>query len=175
MADTTGAGEGGYQYLWDNDLKAFFQGVPDNLLYKVNGQPVVYLWSDNSFAFTNQGNGNSARMLQYVRDQAKATFNENPYFVVDKSWLQNDASVSTIANGQDGWFGVPSPAYTNLALNGIRSNLCDRVRVWPKSFVAAYAARRVSRMLWIEAVGRIRTSSRPARSNRARNSCSVRS
>jgi hypothetical protein len=118
MGDKTGAGEGGYQYLWDNDLKAFFQGVPDNLLYKVNGQPVVYLWSDNNFAFTNQGNGNSARMLQYVRDQAKATFNENPYFVVDKSWLQNDASVATVADGQDGWFGVPSPPYTNLTLNG---------------------------------------------------------
>jgi len=102
MADTTGAGEGGYQYIWDNDLKAFFQAVPDNLLYKVNGQPLVYLWSDNSFAFTNQGNGNSARLLQYVRSQAESTFNENPYLVVDQSWIQNDSAVSSVANGQDG-------------------------------------------------------------------------
>jgi hypothetical protein len=84
----------------------------------VNGQPVVYLWSNNSFAFTNQGNGNSARMLQYVRDQARATFNANPYFVVDKSWLPNDPAVSTVVNGQDGWFGVPTPTYTNMTFNG---------------------------------------------------------
>jgi hypothetical protein len=118
MGDTTGAGEGGYQYLWDNDLKAFYQAVPDSLLYKVNGQPLVYLWSDNSFAFSNQGNGNSARLLQYVRSQAESTFNENPYFVLDQSWIKNDPAVSSVANGQDGWFGVPSPTYTNMSLNG---------------------------------------------------------
>lgn len=118
MGDTTGAGEGGHQYLWDNDLKAFYQAVPDSLLYKVNGQPLVYLWSDNSFAFTNQGNGDSARLLDYVRTQAKAQFNENPYFVVDQSWVKNDSAVPSVANGQDGWFGVPSPTYTSMTLNG---------------------------------------------------------
>jgi hypothetical protein len=118
MSDTTGAGEGGYQYLWDNDLKSFFQSVPDNLLYKVNGQPVVYFWSDNDFAFSNQGNGNSARILEYVRSQAQATFNENPYFIVDQSWIQNDPAVASVANGQDGWFGVPGPTFTNRQLNG---------------------------------------------------------
>ena len=118
MGDTTGAREGGYQYLWDNDLKAFFQAVPDNLLYKVDGQPLVYLWSDNSFAFTNQGSGNSARLLQYVRSQAQSTFGENPYFVVDQSWLQNDPSTASVANGEDDWFGVPGPTYTNQTFNG---------------------------------------------------------
>jgi hypothetical protein len=118
LGDTSGAGEGGYQYLWDNDLKVYFQNVPDNLLYKVNGQPVVYLWSDDAFAFTNQGNGNSARLLQYVRSQAQAGFNQNPYFVVDQAWLRNDAAVNGVANGADGWFGVPGPAYTNVTFNG---------------------------------------------------------
>jgi hypothetical protein len=118
MGDTNGSGEGGYQYLWDNDLKSFFQAVPDSMLYKVNGQPLVYLWSDNAFAFSNQGNGNSARLLTYVRNQAKSTFNENPYFVVDQSWIKNDPAVSSVANGQDGWFGVPTPTYTNMSLNG---------------------------------------------------------
>ncbi|HEY4019781.1 MAG TPA: DUF5010 domain-containing protein [Pseudonocardiaceae bacterium] len=118
MGDKTGAGEGGYQYLWDNDLKAFYQAVPDNMLYKVNGQALVYLWSDNSFAFTNQGNGNSANMLKYVRSQAQSTFHENPYFVVDQSWVRNDSAVSSAANGADGWFGVPNPTYTNQSFNG---------------------------------------------------------
>ncbi|OKI54674.1 hypothetical protein A6A27_31670 [Micromonospora sp. CB01531] len=118
MGDATGTGEGGYQYLWNNDLEEFFRRVPDQLLYKVNGQPVVYLWSINDFAFTNQGDGNSARMLEYVRKQAQATFGQNPYFVVDQSWLQQDAAVASIADGANNWFGVPGPAYTNRTFNG---------------------------------------------------------
>jgi hypothetical protein len=117
MADTTGAGEGGYQYLWDNDLKVFYQVVPDSMLYKVDGRPLVYLWGDGSM-FINQGNGNSARMLQYVRSQAQSTFTENPYFIVDQAWLKNDPAVSSVADGEDDWFGVPSPTFTNQAFNG---------------------------------------------------------
>lgn len=87
------------------------------MLYKVNGQPLIYLWSDNSFAFTNQSNGNSARYLSYVRSQAESTFNENPYFVVDDSWIKNDSAVSSVVQGEDDWFGVPTPTYTNQAFN----------------------------------------------------------
>jgi hypothetical protein len=116
---TIGSGNGGYKFLWNNDLEAFFQAVPSSMLYKVNGQPLIYLWSDNNFAFTNQGNGNSARYLSYVRSQAEATFNENPYFVVDKSWIQNDSAVSSVVQGEDDWFGVPTPTYTNQLFNGL--------------------------------------------------------
>ncbi|MEV0186123.1 DUF5010 domain-containing protein [Streptomyces sp. NPDC050625] len=118
MGDTSGSGEGGYQYLWDNDLRAYFQSVPDNLLYKVHGQPLVYLWSDNSFAFTNQGDGNSARMLQHVRSRAQTDFGQNPYLIVDNSWLKNDSAVSSVVDGANSWFGVPSPSYTNQTFNG---------------------------------------------------------
>jgi Domain of unknown function (DUF5010)/DUF5010 C-terminal domain len=118
ISDKTGAGEGGYQYLWNNDLSAFYQAVPDSMLYKVNGQPLVYLWSDNSFAFTGQGNGASAALLSYVRSQAESTYGENPYFVVDGSWVNNDSAVSSVANGEDNWFGVPSPTFTNTSFGG---------------------------------------------------------
>src|SRR5882762_523313 len=57
-------------------------------------------------------------MLQYVRSQAQSTFGENPYFVVDQSWLQNDPAVASVANGADDWFGVPGPAYTRRTFNG---------------------------------------------------------
>jgi hypothetical protein len=118
FAVTTGSGNGGYQFLWNNDLEAFFQAVPSSMLYKVNGQPLVYLWSDNDFAFTNQGNGNSARYLSYVRSQAESTFDENPYFVVDDSWVKNDTSIASVVQGEDDWFGVPTPTYTNQTFDG---------------------------------------------------------
>jgi hypothetical protein len=92
--------------------------VPGNLLYKVNGRPLVYLWSDNDFAFSDQGDGNSARYLSYVRSQAESTFDENPYFVVDDSWVKNDSDLASVVQGEDDWFGVPSPTYTNQTFDG---------------------------------------------------------
>jgi Domain of unknown function (DUF5010)/DUF5010 C-terminal domain len=118
FAVTTGSGDGGYQYLWNNDLEAFFQAVPSDMLYKINGRPLVYLWSDNDFAFSNQGDGNSAGYLSYVRSQAESSFDENPYFVVDDSWLNNDSAVSPLVQGEDDWFGVPTPTYTNQTFDG---------------------------------------------------------
>jgi hypothetical protein len=90
FAVTTGSGNGGYQYLWNNDLEAFFQAVPSN----------------------------SAGYLSYVRSQAESAFGENPYFVVDDSWVNNDTSIASVVQGEDDWFGVPSPTYTNQAFGG---------------------------------------------------------
>ncbi|MBM9505852.1 DUF5010 domain-containing protein [Actinacidiphila acididurans] len=118
IGDATGAGEGGYQYIWDDNLKEFYSRVPDSLRYKVDGRPLVYEWSINDFAFTNQGNGNAAKMLAYVRTQAKAQFGVDPYFVVDQSWLQQDPTVSAQIGGVDDWFGVPTPASTLATFNG---------------------------------------------------------
>jgi hypothetical protein len=118
MGDATGAGEGGYHYIWNNDLEAFFQAVPSDMLYKIDGRPLVYFWSDNDFAFTNQGDGHSAALLQYVRSQAESTFNENPYLVTDQSWVKNDPAVASVVQAQDSWFGVPGPTYTNQTFDG---------------------------------------------------------
>jgi hypothetical protein len=114
---TTGSGNGGFQYLWNNDLEAFFQAVPSTMLYKVDGRPLIYLWSTNSPDFTNQGNGDSARYLSYVRGQAEAGFGENPYFVVDESWIKNDPTVAPLVQGEDDWFGV-DPSYTSQPFGG---------------------------------------------------------
>jgi hypothetical protein len=105
---TTGAGNGGYKYLWNDDLEAFYQAVPSSMLYKINGRPLVYLWNDDDYAFTNQGNGNSARYLTYVRGQAESTFDENPYFVVDSTWIKKDPAVANVAQGEDDWFTTSS-------------------------------------------------------------------
>jgi hypothetical protein len=62
--------------------------------------------------------GATAILLSFVRSQAESTFKENPYFVVDQSWVKNDAAVSSVANGEDDWFGVPTPTDTNQAFGG---------------------------------------------------------
>lgn len=118
IGDSTGTGEGGYQYIWDNNLRPFYAAVPDSLRFKINGQPVVYEWSINDFAFTDQGNGNAAKMLAYVRSHAQSEFGVNPYFIVDGSWLSQDPTVSGQVNGSDNWFSVPGNGNSLATFNG---------------------------------------------------------
>ncbi|MFI6779937.1 DUF5010 domain-containing protein [Micromonospora sp. NPDC050276] len=118
LADTAGTGEGGYQYIWDNNLRAFFAAVPDNLRFKIDGRPVVYEWSLSSSFFVNQGNGNAARMLQYVRDRAKAEFGADPFFNLDNTWMSMDPAVNTVANGMNGWFNMPNGGRSLVTFNG---------------------------------------------------------
>ncbi|MFI7604357.1 DUF5010 domain-containing protein [Micromonospora sp. NPDC049366] len=118
LADTTGTGEGGYQYIWDNNLRAFFTAVPDNLRFKIDGRPVVYEWSLSNTFFVNQGNGNAAKMLQYVRDRAKAEFGADPFFNLDQTWMQLDPTVSTVAGGMNAWFNMPNGGRSLVTFNG---------------------------------------------------------
>ena len=108
MGDVDGSGEGGYRYIWDNNLRAFFTAVPDNLRYKIDGRPVIYEWSINSFAFSNQGGGNAARMLRYVRERANTEFGVNPYLNLDTSWFKMDPGTRAEADAANGWFTMPS-------------------------------------------------------------------
>ncbi|QHW32750.1 DUF5010 domain-containing protein [Paenibacillus rhizovicinus] len=107
IGDATGAGEGGYQYIWDHNLRAFFQAVPDSMRFKIDGRPVIYEWGIGDFAFTNQGNGNLKKMVDYIRQRAQAEFGINPYLIVDQSWLTEDPTVASVVDGVDGWFPVP--------------------------------------------------------------------
>lgn len=107
VGDADGTGEGGYSYMWDHNLRAFFQAVPDSLRFKIDGRPVVYEWAMGDFAFTNQGNGNLKKLIEYVRQRAQAEFGVNPYFIVDQSWLSEDPTVATVVDGVHGWFPVP--------------------------------------------------------------------
>ncbi|MFD0671140.1 DUF5010 domain-containing protein [Cohnella sp. GCM10027633] len=113
VGDVNGTGEGGYKYIWDNNLRAFFQAVPDNLRFKIDGRPVIYEWAMGDFAFTNQGNGNLKKMIEYVRGRAQAEFGVNPYFIVDQSWISEDPTVATAVDGVHGWFPVPGGRTVN--------------------------------------------------------------
>jgi len=118
IADAAGTGEGGYKYIWDNNLRAFFTAVPDNLRFKIDGKPVVYEWSLSDTFFVHQGGGNAAKMLQHVRDRAKAEFGVDPFFNLDRTWMERDSAVSAVANGSNSWFSMPSGGRSLTTFNG---------------------------------------------------------
>jgi len=107
IGDVDGTGEGGYAYFWDRNLRAFFETVPDNLRFKIDGRPVIYEWGIGDFAFTNQGNGNLKKLVEYVRDKADEEFGINPYLIVDQSWIAQDPTVASVVDGVHSWFPVP--------------------------------------------------------------------
>lgn len=118
IGDVNGTGEGGYKYIWDNNLRVFFQTVPDSMRFKIDGRPVIYEWAIGNFAFTNQGNGNAMRMIQYIKQQAQAEFDVNPYIIVDQSWLQVDPQCASVVDGVDSWFNGNGPTWSMTTFNG---------------------------------------------------------
>ncbi|MFF4903019.1 DUF5010 domain-containing protein [Streptomyces sp. NPDC001068] len=108
VGDADGTGEGGYKYFWDYNQREFFARVPSDMLYKVDGRPLVYEWSMNDFAFSNQGDGNLSKLLQYARSRAQAEFGTDPYYVVDSSWPDRDPSVVSQIDGINNWFQLPA-------------------------------------------------------------------
>ncbi|MFB7509928.1 DUF5010 domain-containing protein, partial [Streptomyces broussonetiae] len=108
IGDADGTGEGGYKYFWDYNQREFFSRVPSDMLYKVDGRPLIYEWSVNDFAFTNQGNGNLSKLLQYGHAQAQKEFGLDPYYVVDSSWPDRDPSVVSQIDGINNWFTLPT-------------------------------------------------------------------
>ncbi len=118
-----------WAYVWDKNLKVFFQNVPDANRYKINGRPVYAIWS-GAPAFLSRLNGNGSKLLDYLRQQCRATFGFNPYIMVPEDWVKNDPSSDspTVVDAVYPWFTpVPGPAYAawkTHTWNGVTTGVC---------------------------------------------------
>jgi hypothetical protein len=119
IGDANGTGEGGYQYMWDNNWRVLLQTVPDRMRFKLNGRPVVYGWGLGDFAFTNQRNGNIAKMIRYMRDRARAEFGTDLYIIGDQSWPQLDPESRSVVDGIQSWFDM-SNGHSLTDANGVK-------------------------------------------------------
>jgi hypothetical protein len=113
VGDADGTGNGGYNYFWEQNQRVFFQLVPDDMRYKIDNRPVIWEWSMNPPAFTNQY-GNLAKLLQYARGKAQQEFGVNPYYIVDHSWIERDPTVVAKVDGIHKWFGLDGGHTVNV-------------------------------------------------------------
>ena len=107
-------------FVWDKNLKAFFQNVPDADRYKIQGRPVYAVWS-GSPAFLANLSGNGSKLLNFLRRQCLDTFGFNPYIMVPSDWLKNDPSSDApgVVDAVYPWFTpVPGPAYSTWNVSG---------------------------------------------------------
>lgn len=118
-----------WTYVWDTNLKVFFQNVPDANRYKIRGRPVYRIWSAAP-AFLSHLDGNGSKLLAYLRKQCLKEFGFNPYIMVPEDWIKNDPSSAApgVVDAVAPWFTpVPGPVYSTWNLHtgiGVTSGTC---------------------------------------------------
>jgi VCBS repeat-containing protein len=107
------------QVFWLRAVKPWFDTVPSQYWFKVNGRPVIQWWSINS-GFSHQ-EGNASKMLQVVADSFQASYGVRPGFIIDGAWASSADPTSVNQPdviGVNNWFGPPSTSYTTNKFNG---------------------------------------------------------
>jgi hypothetical protein len=107
------------QVFWLRAVKPWFDTVPSQYWFKVNGRPVIQWWSISS-GFSNQRT-NAAKMLQAVADSFQVSYGMRPGFIIDGVWASSADPTSLNEPdviGVNNWFGPPSTSYTTNRFNG---------------------------------------------------------
>jgi hypothetical protein len=107
------------EVFWLRGVKPWFDTVPRQYWFTVNGRPVIRWWSISKSWFTNQ-NGNLSQMLELLAGKFEAAYGVRPGFVLHDSWPNYDPTSinQTDVIGVDEWFSPPSQSYTYNTFNG---------------------------------------------------------
>jgi hypothetical protein len=111
MSDTNN-----WKYIYDYNYKLFYQTIPDQYRFKINGRPLIIIWTGNTVTFMTNMQGNASQALMYVRQKCQADFGFNPFIVLSSDFFSNDTTCNNagVADGSEGWFvGVPDVNYKN--------------------------------------------------------------
>ncbi|MBN2639513.1 MAG: DUF5010 domain-containing protein [Bacteroidales bacterium] len=93
-----------WQYIYDYNIKPTIQAIPDAKRYKIDGRMVIWFWGAKPSWMTNL-QGNLSRILTHIKTRCQADFGFTPYLIIEKSWLDNDNTITTAhADGVHGWF-----------------------------------------------------------------------
>ncbi len=110
-----------WRYIYDWNYKLFYQAVPDANRFKIDGRPVIIIWTGNT-AFLSNMQGNASRALLYVREKCRADFGFDPYIILSSDFFVNDTTCTApgVADASHGWFIPPRHASTTTTFKGVR-------------------------------------------------------
>lgn len=108
-----------WRYIYDWNYKLFYQTVPDANRFKINGRPVIIIWTGNTYFIANM-QGNASRAITYVRQQCQADFGFNPFIILSGDFFTNDTTCNNpgIADAMENWFTPPGSSYSLATKNG---------------------------------------------------------
>jgi fibronectin type 3 domain-containing protein len=111
-----------WKFIYDYNYKVFYQTVPDANRFKINGRPLIMIWSSGPLLMTNT-QGNLSRALTYVRQCCQRDFGFNPIIIDDWATTKHDTTCTNagVLDGLQGWFiaGPTGPSYTLTNWNGL--------------------------------------------------------
>lgn len=106
------------RFFWDHNMKIWFDQIPKDLWFRHNGRPVVAFWTLSSYFFQNQ-KGNASALLRELRAKFKERYGEDPLFIVDTTWIDEDPTITANdAWGANAWFGPPQNNFTYTTWGG---------------------------------------------------------
>ena len=107
------------KYIYDWNYKRFFQTIPDANRFKIDGRPVIIIWSGNTYFIANM-NGNVSKALTYVRQQCQSEFGFNPFIILSEDFYRNDPTClnAGIADASQNWFWPSAQSFTMSSMNG---------------------------------------------------------
>ena len=106
------------EVIWKRNIQIWHDTVPSRLWFRLNGRPVIAFWSLADAFFSNQ-QGNASRLLDFLRNKFVARYGESPLFILDRSWITEDSTITTTqAYGVDTWFDPSVSNYTYYIWNG---------------------------------------------------------
>ncbi len=116
MADTNT-----WRFIYDYNYKLFYQTVPDENRFKVNGRPLIIIWTGDKDLYVSNMQGNASRALTYVRESCQRDFGFNPFIVLQSAFFTNDTTCNDpgIADGGEGWTDYNDPTTTPYSLTTI--------------------------------------------------------
>jgi len=94
-----------WDYVWLDNIKAFFDTIPKSMWYLMDGRPVIASFHLHDSHFQNQ-QGNASRMLNFLKNKFRRRYGVEPMFVLHHSWFTADTSIREDfhAQGKHGWF-----------------------------------------------------------------------
>jgi hypothetical protein len=109
-----------WRFFWDHNMRIWFDTVPPELWYRLDGRPIVAFWSLADAFFANQ-QGNASALLRDLRARFIARYGEDPLFIVDRTWILEDSTLTpTDAQGVNDWFNPPQNNFTYFTWGGAR-------------------------------------------------------
>ncbi|MFZ4873668.1 DUF5010 domain-containing protein [Janthinobacterium sp. Mn2066] len=102
-----------WTYIYDTNYKVFFETIPDANRFKIDGRPVIIIWTGNQATVTNE-QGNYSAAMRYVRQKCMQDFGFNPYIIVNTDALKNDTTLAAVVDAAQAWSGGGTSTLTDF-------------------------------------------------------------
>jgi Domain of unknown function (DUF5010)/DUF5010 C-terminal domain len=110
-----------WKFIYDYNYKLFYDTVPDANRFKVDGRPLIIIWTGDKNLYVTNMQGNASRALTYVRQCCQRDFGFNPYIILQSAFFTNDTTCNDlgIADAGEGWTDYNDPTTAPFTLETI--------------------------------------------------------